>query len=79
GSLTSTPAVGNGAKDIVLIKVDAFGNLVWNKLMGGSGDEDVNSIRETNDGGLLISGTNTVNGLGTIFLIKTNGDGEIKN
>jgi len=79
GSLTSTPTIGNGAKDIVLIKVDAFGNLVWNKLLGGSGDEDVNSIRETNDGGLLISGTNTVNGLSTIFLIKTNRDGEIKN
>lgn len=79
GTLTSTPSIGNGGKDIVLIKVDAFGNLVWNKLIGGSGDEDVNSILETNDGGLLICGTNTVNGLATIFLIKTNRNGEIKN
>lgn len=79
GSLTSTPTIGNGAKDIVLIKLDAFGNLVWNKLIGGSGDEDVSSIRETSDGSLLISGTNTVNGLATIFLIKTNRNGEIRN
>ena len=79
GSLASTPTIGNGAKDIILIKLDAFGNLVWNKLIGASGDEDVNSIFETSDGGLLICGTNTVNGLATIFLIKTNRNGEIRN
>ncbi len=79
GSLTSTPTVGNGGKDIVLIKVDAFGNLVWNRLIGGSGDEDVSSICEVSDGSLMISGSNNVNGLSSIFLIKTNKEGEIIN
>lgn len=79
GALTSTPSVGNGGKDVILIKVDAFGNHIWNQLIGGSGDEEANSISETSDGGLLICGTNNVNGLSSIFLIKTSKRGEIVN
>ena len=77
GTLTSTPAVGGGGTDILLVKLDSFGNLLWKKLIGGSGDETVNSIRETPDKGLLICGTNTVNGLSTIMLIKTDSEGNI--
>lgn len=79
GVMTSTPAVGGGGTDILLIKLDPFGNLVWKKLIGGSGDETVNSIRETADGGLLLCGTNTVNGLSTIMLVKTDANGNVDN
>ena len=79
GSVTSTPTVGNGGKDIVLIKVDAFGNLVWSKLIGGTGDETVCSIRETPDKGLLLCGTNTINGLSSIMLVKTDRNGNLDN
>lgn len=78
GAMTTTPTVGNGGKDILLVKLDAFGNLLWKKLLGGSGDEVVSSIRETPDHGLLIFGTNTVNGLSTLMLIKTDENGETK-
>lgn len=78
GLLTSTPTVGNGGKDILLVKVDAMGNLLWKKLLGGSGDETVTSIRETPDKGLLIFGTNTINGLSSLMLIKTDEFGEVK-
>src|SRR5690606_38236830 len=36
GSMQSIPGKGNGGQDILLIKLDAFGNLVWEKLIGGS-------------------------------------------
>ena len=77
-AMTSTPIVGNGGKDILLVKLDAFGNLVWKKIIGGTGDEIVSSIRETPDQGLLLFGTNTINGLSSMMLIKTDADGEIK-
>lgn len=78
GAITSTPTVGNGGKDILLVKLDAVGNLVWKRTMGGSGDETITSIRETSDKGLLMFGTNTINGLSSMMLIKTDGNGEIK-
>jgi hypothetical protein len=79
GSMLSTPTKGNGGKDIILIKVDAFGEFLWNRLIGGSGDDVVSSIRETSDGGLLVCGTNTVNGLSSIFVMKTDKNGELIN
>ncbi len=78
-AMTSTPAIGNGGTDILLIKLDAGGNLVWKRLIGGSGDERISSIRETPDRGLLLCGTNTVNGLSTILLIKTDRHGNLDN
>lgn len=78
GAMTSTPTVGNGGKDILLVKVDPFGNLLWKKLIGGSGDEVIASVRETPDGGLLLFGTNTINGLSSLMLIKTDARGETK-
>lgn len=77
-AMTSTPAIGNGGKDILLIKLDPFGNLLWKKLLGGTGDEVISSIRETPDKGLLLYGTNTINGLSSLMLIKTDEQGEIK-
>ena len=78
GALTSTPTVGNGGKDILLVKLDAMGNLLWKRTMGGTGDETITSIRETSDKGLLMFGTNTINGLSSMMLIKTDENGEIK-
>jgi len=77
-TMVTTPTVGNGGKDILLIKLDASGNLLWKRLIGGSGDEEVSSIRLTPDNGLLLCGTNTVNGLSTMMLMKTDSNGEIK-
>lgn len=77
-AMSSTPTVGNGGKDILLVKLDASGNLLWKKLLGGTGDEVITSIRETSDNGLLLFGTNTINGLSSLMLIKTDEHGELK-
>jgi hypothetical protein len=77
GSFVSTPQRGNGGTDIFLVKVSAKGNMIWNKIIGGSGDETVNSIRETADGSLLLCGTNAVSGLSSIFLMKVDKEGNL--
>jgi hypothetical protein len=78
GTMTTTPLRGNGGKDIFLVKVDAMGNIQWNRVMGGTGDETISGIRETEDGGLLLCGSKDASGLPAIFLIKTNPYGVIE-
>jgi hypothetical protein len=77
GSFVSTPELGNGGTDIFLVKVSATGSMIWNKIIGGAGDETVNSIRETADGSLLLCGTNKVSDLSSIFLMKIDKDGNL--
>ncbi|MBL7856178.1 MAG: hypothetical protein JNM57_00700 [Cyclobacteriaceae bacterium] len=79
GSMETTPNRGNGGQDIVLIKVDALGDIVWNKTMGGIGNETVNTVRETSEGDLVLCGTNNLGGLSSAFLIKLDRNGELKN
>ncbi|HEY9047642.1 MAG TPA: hypothetical protein VIN08_17170 [Ohtaekwangia sp.] len=77
GSMVTTLNRGRGGKDIFLVKIDSQGNILWNKVYGGSGNETVGSIRETADGGLLICGSNDVSGLSSIFIMKTDMNGEL--
>lgn len=79
GSVLTTPSLGKGGKDILLVKIDSQGNILWTKVMGGAGNETVNSIRETADGGLLLCGSNDVSGLSSIFIMKTDSNGELNN
>ena len=79
GTITTTPTVGNGGKDILLVKLDRSGNLMWKKLLGGSGDEVVTAVRQTPDKGFLLFGTNTINGLSSMMMLKTDENGDITN
>ncbi|HTJ47983.1 MAG TPA: hypothetical protein VL443_00920 [Cyclobacteriaceae bacterium] len=79
GSMLTTPNRGKGGKDIFLVKVDGDGNVLWNKVLGGAGNETVSSIREMEDGSLLIAGSNDVSGLSSIFIMKTDKNGELNN
>lgn len=65
--------------DLVLIKVDAAGNVIWTKRYGGSGsDETPTAIRETPEGDLVVCGTNTNGNFSSVFLLKVNRNGELK-
>ncbi len=70
---------GNGGTDVYLIRLDPFGNMLWNHFLGGSGDEVPSSVVQTSDGGFLISGTLTLAGQSSMFMMKTNTLGELKN
>lgn len=77
-SMAQIPEKGNGGTDIVLIKIDAFGKFKWDKLLGGSGNEVATSVRELPDGTLLISGTSTISNVSSMFIIRADGNGELK-
>lgn len=47
--------------DVCIIKLDALGNIVWQKLLGGTGRENSFSIKQTTDGGLILCGTSESN------------------
>ncbi|MCE7862447.1 MAG: hypothetical protein DYG99_02785 [Bacteroidetes bacterium CHB5] len=78
GFVIAGSAESQNNKDLVLIKVDAAGNVVWTKRFGGAGDEVPTAIRETPEGDLIICGTNTLGNFATVFLLKINRNGELK-
>jgi hypothetical protein len=79
GTMTTNPEKGKGGKDLFLVKVNAIGDVVWMKTMGGTGDEVPVSINETGTGDLLVCGTNTIDDYASVFLMKMDKNGEQKN
>lgn len=77
GTITSTADVGNGGLDFYLIKVDSQGNLLWDRILGGSGNETGSIVRQTADGGYMIFGTSEINGSNFMCLVKTDKNGEL--
>ena len=56
GNITAT---NNGANDYLVVKLDVSGNITWNKLLGGSGDESATAVQQTSDGGYIVVGSST--------------------
>jgi len=76
----NTLSFGSGSHDILLIKTDATGNLVWSKTYGGAADEQPRSCVETADKGFAIFGYTTSFGAGDLdsYLIKTDSMGNLQ-
>jgi hypothetical protein len=63
----------NGGYDGWVIKIDASGNKLWNKIYGGNNDDVIQSIIKTPDGGYAFTGyTKSTNG----DITKNNGDND---
>jgi len=46
----------HGDYDYWVVKLDLFGNLVWQKCLGGSQDDEAYSVQQTADGGYVVAG-----------------------
>jgi len=68
-------------KDLLLIKVNSVGDLVWIKKRGGSGDEIPTGVVEAENGDLVVAGTSsvTIGRYSTVFLMRMDKNGELKN
>ena len=74
----STESYGSGGIDVYLIKFNSDGDTIWTKTFGGAGDDWASSIKETADGGFIISGcTNSYGNNDDIYLIKTDANGYV--
>lgn len=77
----------NGQIDLWLVKIDGAGNILWQKTIGGSGDDFLISIKQTTDGGYIIgassdsniSGDKTENSRGGLdyWILKLDASGNI--
>ncbi len=45
------------SRDYWIVKLNSFGNIIWQKSFGGSSDDAANSIQQTIDGGYVICGS----------------------
>jgi hypothetical protein len=73
-----TKSSGAGDYDVYLIKTNDNGATLWTKTFGGSNSEWGSSVRQTSDGGYVITGTTFSFGTGdgNVYLIKTNANGD---
>jgi uncharacterized delta-60 repeat protein len=80
---TSSYGSGSGDTDAFITKFDASGNFSWYKTWGGSNSESANSIAQTSDGNLVITGYSTTYKTGTsatadMFVAKYNSSGTLQ-
>jgi hypothetical protein len=75
-----TNSYGAGGYDVLLIKTDSIGEVLWQKTFGGTDWDFGYSIKETSDGGLLIAGKTYSSGAGgaDAYIIKTDNLGNLE-
>ncbi|MCX6243871.1 MAG: hypothetical protein NTU98_04135 [Bacteroidetes bacterium] len=74
---------GQGEDDVLLMRTDLSGNILWAKTIGGKGEEIPRSIKKTSDGGYIIVGSTSSylfasSDSSNVYVIKTNGSGNVQ-
>ena len=75
--MASTSSYGAGGYDFWLLKIDATGNLLWNKTFGGTIDDVAYTVSQTADGGYALLGLTYSFGAGArdVWVVKTDAAG----
>ena len=73
-----TNSFGSGDFDIWLLKIDAIGDTLWTRTLGGSNWEYSKSLQQMDDGGYIIAGWTQSFGAGLTdaWLIRTDANGD---
>jgi hypothetical protein len=74
-----TGSFGAGDGDIWVLKLNASGDVVWQKTYGGGGWDEAFSIQQTTDGGYIVAGTTGSFGAGGDdgWVLKLNASGDV--
>jgi hypothetical protein len=73
-------ACGSVVADALFLKLNAQGELLWDRSFGEYGfGESINSIEETTDGGFILAGSRSASNpnICDIYLVKTDSEGNI--
>ena len=69
----------NSGFNVWLLKIDALGNLLWDKTFGGDGNDRALSANQSSDGGFVLTGfSNSIDSASDILIIKTDDEGNIR-
>ena len=66
-----------GGFDAWVLKVDANGNIVWQKTYGDYGEDTARSVQVTPDGGYLVAGWTDSFGLANAWVLKLDASGNV--
>ena len=75
-----------GAGDYWLVRIDANGQMLWDRSFGGTGQDDLQTIEPTADGGFVLAGRSTSGisgnktspgyGVGDYWLVRVDSNGD---
>jgi len=73
-----TASLGDIAGDVYVLKLDASGELLWQKTYGGVNWDVAHSIQQTTDGGYIVAGTTQSFGAGSwdVYVLKLDANGD---
>lgn len=76
----TTTSKGAGAGDVRIMKLDTRGNIVWDKVYGGKGNDWAFSLDLTSDGGCAITGYTSSKGAGgmDVWVLKLDANGNLQ-
>lgn len=66
-----------GTNSYYLIKLDSFGNILWEEVIGSSHVEDAVDVIQGSEGSFIACGTTNFGGLKVAMLMKTTSEGKI--
>jgi hypothetical protein len=74
-----TTSFGAGSADVLVMKIDSKGNLIWAKTFGGPRDDEARSITQSPDGSFIVAGLTTSFGAGSadVLVMKIDSKGNL--